>query len=118
MKEEKDLRIAYIAKACHEANRVWCQANDDDSQKIWSEAEQWQRDSAIKGVEFKINNPAAGEDAQHNAWMKDKIDDGWVYGEVKDPSAKTHPCLVPFNELPEFQQKKDRLFCAIVEALK
>jgi hypothetical protein len=50
--------------------------------------------------------------------MEDKIKDGWVYGETKDAEKKTHPCLVPFHELPEFQQKKDKLFCAIVDALK
>jgi hypothetical protein len=34
--------------------------------KDWDEAQQWQRDSAIKGVEFKLDNPD-GHDAQHNA---------------------------------------------------
>jgi hypothetical protein len=29
-------------------------------QKDWDEAQQWQRDSAIKGVEFKLDNPDAG----------------------------------------------------------
>lgn len=111
-------RIAYIAKACHEANRVWCQANGDDSQKHWQDAEQWQRDSAIKGVEFAIANPDAPDSAQHDAWMADKIAQGWVYGEVKDAEAKTHHCIVPFDQLPEFQRKKDTLFRAIVNALK
>ncbi len=32
--------------------------------------------------------------------------------------AKTHPCLVPFNDLPTFQQAKDTLFCSIVDSLK
>lgn len=107
-----------IAIACHEANRVWCMANGDLSQRHWEEAEQWQKESAVKGVEFRLANPDAKEDAQHNAWMKDKVDAGWVYGEVKDSDAKTHPCIVPFDQLPEFQQKKDKLFCAIVDALK
>lgn len=97
---------------------MWCLANGDESQKPWDQAEEWQKDSAIKGVQFRVDNPEAGEDSQHNAWMEDKFKDGWVYGEVKDAAAKTHPCLVPFNELPEFQQKKDKLFCAIVDALK
>ena len=114
----EELETLYIAKACHEANRIWCQANEDDSQKHWDEAEQWQRDSAISGVKFRINNPDAGNDAQHNSWMKEKVDGGWVYGELKDAEAKTHPCIVPFDELPEFQRKKDALFCAIVDALK
>lgn len=114
MTEEK---ISYIAKACHEANRVWCQANNDESQNHWEDAEDWQKTSAINGVRFKLYNPEAGDDAQHNSWMKEKIDSGWVYGEVKDAEVKTHPCIVPFNELPEFQKKKDRLFCAVVKAL-
>lgn len=114
----EELTIGYIAKACHEANRVWCQANGDYSQKHWNEAEQWQRDSAINGVKFKLQNPDAGHDAQHNSWMKEKVDGGWVYGQVKDAEKKTHPCIVPFDQLPEFQRKKDSLFCAIVDALK
>ncbi len=113
-----DTKIEFIAKACHEANRVWCQANGDDTQKHWQDAEQWQRDSAILGVKFRTENPNAGHDAQHNAWMSDKVKDGWVYGEVKDAEAKTHPCIVPFDELPDFQRKKDALFCAIVDSLK
>lgn len=111
-------KLEYIAKACHEANRVWCQANGDFSQEHWQEAEQWQRDSAIVGVKFRVDNPQAKHDSQHNAWMQDKINDGWVFGEVKDAEKKTHPCIVPFEQLPEFQQKKDALFCAIVDALK
>ena len=115
---EKKLLIGYIAKTCHEANRIWCQANSDDSQKHWAEAEQWQRDSAIKGVEFRLDNPNAPQSAQHDAWMKEKIAEGWVYGETKDSEKKTHPCLVTYDELPEFQKKKDALFCAIVDSLK
>ncbi len=113
-----ETQIEVIAKCCHQANKAWCEGNGDNSQKDWDEADQWQRDSAIKGVGFKLENPEAGDDAQHNAWCADKVKDGWVYGEVKDAEAKTHPCLVPFDQLPEFQRKKDALFCAIVDALK
>lgn len=112
------LSISEIAEMCHDVNKLWCEKNKDFSQKKWDEAEQWQRESAIKGVEFRLNTPDAKHDAQHNAWMADKVADGWVYGEVKDANAKTHPCIVPFEQLPEFQQKKDSLFCAIVDALK
>jgi hypothetical protein len=83
-----------------------------------AEAEPWQRESATKGVQFRMDNPDAGHDAQHNAWMEEKVNDGWVHGEVKDAEAKTHPCIVPFDQLPEFQKKKEALFCAIVDALK
>jgi hypothetical protein len=111
-------KVEIIAKACHEANRVWCQSEGDFSQKPWDEAEGWQKDSAVKGVEFKLANPDAKDSAQHDAWSADKVADGWVYGVAKDAIKKTHPCLVPFDELPDFQKKKDALFCAIVTALK
>lgn len=110
--------IESIAKVCHEANRIWCQANGDYSQKHWGEAESWQRASAITGVVYRLHNPTAGDDAQHNAWMEEKVEQGWKYGAVKSSENKTHPCIVPFAELPMFQQKKDKLFCAIVDALK
>lgn len=107
-----------IATVCHEANRAWCASDGDMSQKPWAEAEQWQRDSAIAGVIFATNNPDAPDSAQHDAWMADKRRDGWVYGETKDADAKTHPCIVRFDELPLFQRRKDTLFRAIVHALR
>lgn len=107
-----------IAAVCHEANKEWCAVHNDNSQKTWIEAEEWQRESAINGVLFRLDNPNAGSDAQHNSWMKEKVDGGWVFGEEKNAELKTHPCIVPFEQLPEFQQKKDALFCAIVDALK
>lgn len=110
--------IESIAIACHQANKAWCEVNGDMTQKDWAEAEDWQRESAIKGVEFALANPDAPASAQHDAWSADKVANGWVYGKVKDAEKKTHPCLVPFEQLPEFQQKKDRLFKAIVEALR
>lgn len=112
------MQVEQIAAMAHQVNKLWCELNNDFSQNDWGDAEQWQRDSAIKGVQFRLDNPDAGYDAQHNSWMSEKIGDGWVYGEVKNAEAKTHPCIVPFEQLPEFQQKKDALFCAIVDALK
>lgn len=110
--------IETIAKVCHESNRAFCETHGDNSQKSWEESEQWQRDSSISQVEFRIANPDSAPSAQHDSWMKEKLDDGWVYGEVKDSEKKTHPCLVPYDQLPIFQQQKDALFQSVVDALK
>lgn len=110
--------IKFIAQACHEGNRAICLANGDDSQKSWEDAADWQIESAIKGVQYRIDNPNATPEDQHTAWMNDKIAGGWVKGDVKDAEAKTHPQLVPYAELPAEQKLKDVLFCAIVDALK
>lgn len=107
---------AHLARICHEANKAWCELNGDYSQVPWCEARQDLKDSAISGVAFVRANPDAGDDAQHNSWMEHKLSDGWVYGPEKDFEAKTHPCLVPFDELPHAQQFKDKLFRTIVLA--
>jgi RyR domain len=116
---EATVKLDYvIARVCHEANKAYCDALGDSSQKSWDEAEGWQRESAIKGVRFRLDNPNATAADQHEAWRKDKADQGWVYGEVKDAEAKTHPCMVPYEELPFFQRKKDAIFQAVVDALR
>lgn len=112
-----DNDIKDIARVCHEANRTWCDSVGDHSQDPWLVSPGWQRDSAIKGVKFAIDYPDAPPSAQHDAWMADKIAHGWIHGPVTDADAKTHPCLVPYDRLPEHQRKKDRLFRAIVGAL-
>lgn len=110
-------RMEAAARAAHEVNRAWCQFNGDMSQPAWAEAPEWQQSSARQGVEFLVNNPDAGDDASHNSWLAQKVADGWVYGEVKDPEAKAHPCMVAFDRLPREQQFKDRLFRTTVLAV-
>lgn len=111
------MNSADIAMIAHEANRAYCQQIGDNSQKSWEEAEQWQRDSAIKGVDYHLANPDATPENSHESWMKEKEETGWTYGPVKDPEKKEHPCFVPYNELPVEQQAKDYLFRGIVHAL-
>lgn len=110
--------IIAIARVCHQANKAHCENIGDNSQKNWEDAEEWQRESAIKGVRWRIDNPDAPTSAQHDAWMADKIAEGWKYGEIKDPEAKTHPCIVLYDELPNEQRAKDAIFVAIVNTLK
>lgn len=106
-----------IAELCHEVNRAYCEALGDKSQKSWSEAPEWQRVSALKGVEMHLNNPNASPADSHNSWLAEKVATGWVKGDVKDEAKKTHPCCVPYEELPKEQQAKDYIFRAIVKTL-
>lgn len=108
-----------VAIICHEANRILCALFGDKSQKPWVLAAEWQRQSAVDGVQYALDNPDAGPEAQHEQWMSDRLAAGWVLGEVKDPEAvpPTHPDLVPYDELPEFAKAKDHLFKGIVNAL-
>lgn len=40
-----------------------------------------------------------------------------MYGPVKNPQAKEHHCIVPFDALPAEQQAKDFIFRGVVLAL-
>ncbi len=111
------IKINDIAMVCHELNRAYCQALGDDSQPPWEDAPDWQKNSALCGVIFHMSNPDAGDSASHDNWLADKKADGWEYGPVKDPQAKRHPCIMPFDQLPLEQQIKDRLFRQTVHAL-
>lgn len=111
------MQIEDIARVCHEANRAYCLSLGDESQLPWNEAPQWQRDAAINGVQFHIDNPGATPAGSHFNWMTEKFEAGWVYGPVKDEEKKEHPCLVSYSELPEEQRVKDSLFLSIVKAL-
>jgi len=44
----------------------------------------------------------------HEVWSKGRIDDGWTYAEEMDEDKKTHPLLVPYEELPESEKDYDR----------
>ena len=114
---EVEAIVVAIAEVCHEANKAWCEANGDMSQVAWEISPEWQRNSAILGVQFHIDHPNSKPEDSHRSWCKQKVKDGWVYGKEKDPDKKTHPCLVLFDKLPEVQQKKDKLFLTIVRAL-
>ena len=108
--------IEQIALVCHEANRAYCETTGDLSQLVWGLAPQWQKDSAINGVKFHLDNPDAGPSGSHENWLKEKQATGWKYGPVKDPEKKEHPCFVPYSELPRVQQVKDYIFHGIVKA--
>ena len=106
-----------IAKMCHNVNKAYCEATGDLSQPSWEDAPDWQKESALAGVLFHLEQEVTPEQS-HISWMKEKADNGWVYGEVKDPGNKTHPCMVDYKDLPKEQRVKDHLFKAIVDSFK
>jgi hypothetical protein len=113
----ENLRINIAASTAHEANRVLCRSMGDYSQKNWREAPQWQKASCINGVRNVMKNPNITAEQSHINWMKEKGADGWKYGEKKNVKDKTHPCMVPFSELPKEQKIKDEMFIAIVKSI-
>ncbi|MGN0232224.1 MAG: RyR domain-containing protein [Muribaculaceae bacterium] len=44
----------------------------------------------------------------HEVWAKSRIEQGWTYGPVRNDEKLHHPCLVPYEELPETEKDYDR----------
>lgn len=106
--------IETCAQAAHEVNRAYCAALGDTSQQPWDLAPEWQRESCRAGVRGALSGNTPRQ--SHESWLAHKAADGWRYGLVKDVDAKTHPCFVPYDELPPEQQAKDTLYLSTVRA--
>ena len=52
----------------------------------------------------------------HDVWAKGRMEEGWVYGKVKDSEKKTTPLLIPYGDLPENEKMYDRN--TVLETLK
>lgn len=118
---EFDRKVERIARICHEANRGYQAAFPDPAVLV---ADQWdvftravpdQAAGVQEGVRLALNGASSEE--LHRSWCDAKVRDGWQFGPEKSLMAKTHPCLLPYDELPEVHRGKDDLFRAIVQAL-
>lgn len=111
------MNIEQIAKTCHQVNKAYCESIGDHSQYDWEEAPDWQKKSPIDGVLYYLAHPDSTPSDSHDSWLKEKKADGWVHGLIIDAKLKTHPSLMPFDQLPKEQQTKDVLFITVVRSL-
>jgi ryanodine receptor 2 len=44
----------------------------------------------------------------HDHWAKQRMSEGWRFGPNRDDTKKEHPCLIPYNELPDSEKEYDR----------
>ena len=44
----------------------------------------------------------------HDVWAQNRMEQGWTYGEERSDALKQHPCLIPYEELPEEEKMYDR----------
>lgn len=107
--------IEKVASLCHELNKAICTAKGDFSQLPWELTPDVIKNSAIQGVKTVLENPDITPEGMHQKWVDYKISEGWVYGPIKDVDAKTHPLLIPYEELDFEDRVKDYVFLAAVK---
>lgn len=112
------MKIALIASIAHGMNLAYSASLGDQSHLPWEETSEELKKSIEYGVKLHLENPDTTPELSHESWLAQKEKDGWTYGEVKDLEKKTHPCILPYDQLPVEQKTKDYLFKAVVTLLK
>jgi len=97
-------KIEFIAAFRHFA---WCCYQMGAGQEFNEVINQDQLESLKQGVEYALKNPGMSAEENHENWMKMKESQGWNYGPVKDFEKKTHPDMIPYDNLPEVEKRKD-----------
>lgn len=82
----------------------------------WEEREQDFKDQFLKVIERQCGeHRSSSPEELHGSWMQAYFAMGWVYGEKYDRAARTHPDLVPYNQLGQLERDKDNIFLALCE---
>ena len=61
--------------------------------------------SLPEGVDRLIEQLAAHN---HDVWATGRLAAGWSYGPERNDARREHPCLIPYEELPESEKQVDR----------
>jgi hypothetical protein len=105
------------AEFVYEAARLQAKAVDAPVvPEPWSE-----RDQAFRSQFLNVIDMMCGPDRKsspeelHDDWVHAYEAMGWRYGPTRDVEAKTHPDMVPFDELEQREQDKDAVFIALCD---
>ena len=97
-------RLAAIAANAPIVPEPWCEREDDFRLQF------------LDVIERQCG-PLRSESPEelHGSWMQAYFTNGWVYGEIRDTDARTHPDLVPYAQLGQLEQDKDSVFVALCD---
>ena len=108
--------VEACARAAHETNRAFNSLMGDTSYKSWEQSPEWVRVSARTSI-IGIAEHDMSPQQLHASWVSEKRAQGWVIGPDKDFDKKTHPCLIPYDELPEEHRIKDEMWIGTVKLM-
>lgn len=82
----------------------------------WAEREDAFRTQFLDVIERQCGpDRKTSPEELHDDWVKAYEAMGWVYGPVRDRDAKTHPDMLPFDQLEWRERDKDAVFVALCE---
>jgi len=108
----EDEALRFYAHIVHCMNNEICKLNNEQTIE-WKDLPDYMLEG-LKGAVWSGRTPRES----HEAWMQDRLANGWVLGPVKSIENKVSPCLVPYDKLPYSQKVKDCLVTGMNEFLK
>lgn len=112
MNDEQIAALAYEARAAYDTA-----SGTADTPRSWEDAPAYLKASYMAAVAWARENPGASARDAHEARLKAVFLKGWTRGDVIDQEAKTHPNLVPFDELPKDQRQRDEIGMVVIQTL-
>lgn len=107
-----------VARIAHEALRSYCLTVYDNPAPPWADAHEQVRAEMVALVGYLARTPGATPRSKHGEWLADATARGFHQGERLDVRRKTHPLVVPFEELsPKYRSKQAMLFALITHLL-
>ena len=103
--------------------RIFCRRRQPTTLSLWTTSRMLQSLSDMKKNDyiprpidtFGVHLPKELDDLVetlarnvHDVWAAGRIAEGWTWGPVRDDALKQHPCLVPYEELPDSEREYDR----------
>lgn len=117
-------RIELIAAACHQAWFAYTVLGLGEPGEPWETAPDYQKSSIRHSIRFwdELDVFAIPMEhlcaASHLAWANQLKREGWKYGPMKDLSKREHPCLLPYDDLPLRERRKDEVVVRTYMALR
>lgn len=82
----------------------------------WDEREDAFRSQFLGVIERQCGpQRSSSPEELHGSWLQAYFSMGWTHGDIYDPDAKTHPDLVPYDDLGQLEKDKDGVFVALCE---
>ena len=107
--------VELAAMTAHNVNNALRAGLGETVKPAWQDCLPSFRKTVMQGVLGVIQGN--GPEKSHESWTAAKAALGWTYGPVENEALKTHPCMVPYAQLPDAQKQKDTIFIATVKAV-
>lgn len=108
------MKIEHLARIIHETHRAYCYTLGDKTPLPWDSTPEDIQNTIRRMIAIVVEDPSMDAEKFHRSWMEDKLKAGWTHGFTRDAVRKTHPRLLPFDQLEESERKKDEAFVTLV----